>query len=192
MSHKMSSFCTKIDLLWDFSMTKTSFFVCLILNQDYSIDEEAALQAALALSLAENWQHSSPLLCCSSMGEKVLSTVLTNLTHQTSDTVPAKFWKTTSLVSPGVAVHLLRCITKQTQFVCIFLVSNGFDKLRTRWCLGQERCSKDTDRMLTLQSVSTVWKWFITAQLQLTWRLPFGPPQQEGLPPWKIKHAADF
>lgn len=187
MPHKISSFLYKNG----FPVRRFNDQMFSIFNQDYSIDEEAALQAALALSLAENWRHSSPLLCCSSTGEKVWSTVMANLTHQTTDTVPAKFWKMTSLVSPGVAAHPLQCVTKQKRCVYIFLVSNGFDNPRTRWCLVWEQSSKDTDRMLTLQSMSTVWKWFVTAQLQITWRLPFGPPQQEVLPPWKIKHAAD-
>lgn len=44
--------------MWVAVTSSCCFFFFFTFCQDYSIDEEAALQAALALSLAENWQQS--------------------------------------------------------------------------------------------------------------------------------------
>lgn len=49
-------FSSSVGIQWLDRVDKLLFF--LYLCQDYSIDEEAALQAALALSLAENWHQS--------------------------------------------------------------------------------------------------------------------------------------
>lgn len=50
--------CFHQELGFSDGITMTNCRVFLYLCQDYSIDEEAALQAALALSLAENWHQS--------------------------------------------------------------------------------------------------------------------------------------
>lgn len=143
--------------------------VVFYIFQDYSIDEEAALQAALALSLAENWQqshHHQPFTNSTLTAQLLSLCGSEGIMKPDSHSLLVAFQDKSSLEVTFV-LHFHLMIWKENKL----WVRNGSSD-----CI---EISYKTHHTLTLKihTLETVH--------------PSGPPQHEGLQPWKnvsLKH----